>query len=219
MQKIIGFLEKLKLNNNREWFEANKQNYIEVKEEFESIIKKLIEEIHVFDNKISPELKPKDCTFRIYKDVRFSKDKVPYKICMSASINPGGKKSTIAGYYFHLEPNASFIAGGIYMPMPEILQAVRQEIDYNYSPLFKILNSKVFKKYFNGIDDEDKLKNPPKGFDKKHPQIELLKNKHFIVSHYFTNKDLIEKGSVQNLISGFKAMHPFLAYLRNATDQ
>ena len=136
---------------------------------------------------------------------------------MGASINPGGKKSLIAGYYLHVEPGgSSFLAGGIYMPEPDMLNAVRQEIDYNPAPLLKILNSAAFKKYFNGIDDEDKLKTAPKGFEKDHPQLELLKNKHFVVSHKLSDKQLLDKNFPNLVVAGFKAMQPFLEYLREA---
>lgn len=219
MQKVFSFLKLLKSNNNKEWFDANKGKYLEAKQEFESLVDKLIAGIAKFDKKISPDLKAKDCTFRIYKDVRFSKDKTPYKINMGASINPGGKKSLEAGYYFHCEPGASFLAGGVYMPEPATLQAIRQEIDYNFEPLNKILKSTSFKKYFKGLDEEDKLKTAPKGFEKDHPQIELLKNKHFVVSYKLSDKNIFSKGSEKEIIAGFKAMHPFLEYLREATAQ
>jgi len=217
MQKTLAFLKNLKSNNNKDWFEANKQAYLDSKLEFELFIDKLIKGLVKNDKKISPELKGKDCTFRIYKDVRFSKDKTPYKNNMGASMNPGGKKSLVAGYYFHFEPGNSFLAGGMWMPEPELLQAIRQEIDYNPEPLMKILKSASFKKYFKGLDEEDRLKNPPKGFDKEHPHVELLKNKHFIVSYPLSDKAILGKDSEKEIIAGFKAMQPFLEYLREAT--
>lgn len=216
MQKTLSFLKNLKSNNNREWFEANKQTYLDAKEEYEVFVNKLIKGIVKSDKKIAPDMMAKDCTFRIYKDVRFSKDKTPYKTNMGASINPGGKKSLVAGYYFHFEPGASFLAGGVYMPDPEMLQAIRQEIDYNPEPLMKIMRSAAFKKYFKGLDEEDKLKTAPKGFEKDHPNLELLKNKHFIVSHQLSDKALLAKDGEKEIIAGFKAMQPFLEYLREA---
>ena len=219
MKNTFDFLKALKTNNNREWFEINKPKYLIAKEEFELLVDKIIKGIVKFDKKISSDLKGKDCSFRIYKDVRFSKDKSPYKTNMGASINPGGKKSLIAGYYLHIEPGASFLAGGMYMPMPEHLQAIRQEIDYNPKPLLKILNSTTFKNQFKGLDEEDKLKNPPKGFDKEHPLVEILKNKHFVVSHLFTDKEILGNSPETAYIEGFKAMQPFLEYLREATSK
>lgn len=216
METTLHFLKKLKINNNREWFDSNKSEYLASKEIFEVFVSELIKGINKFDKKVSLDLKPKDCTFRIYKDVRFSKDKTPYKNNMSASINPGGKKSNIPGYYFHLEPEACFLAGGVYMPMPDDLKAIRQEIDYNPLPLINILKSASFKKEFNGLDEEDKLKNPPKGFNKDHAHSEILKNKHFIVSRKFENKVILKKEGLSKTLDSFKAMYPFIDYLRKA---
>ena len=216
METTLHFLKKLKINNNREWFDSNKSEYLASKEIFEEFVSELIKGINKFDKKVSLDLKPKDCTFRIYKDVRFSKDKTPYKNNMSASINPGGKKSNIPGYYFHLEPEACFLAGGVYMPMPDDLKAIRQEIDYNPLPLINVLKSASFKKEFNGLDEEDKLKNPPKGFNKDHAHSEILKNKHFIVSQKFENKVILKKEGLSKTLDSFKAMYPFLDYLRKA---
>ena len=185
MDKTIDFLKKIKNNNQRDWFEVNKDKYLSAKEEFEIEVEKIIKGVAKFDKSINPDLKGKDCTFRIYKDVRFSKDKSPYKTNMGASISPGGKKSLIAGYYLHVEPGSAFLAGGAWMPEPETLQAIRQEIDYNPTPLLKILKSAAFKKYFKGLDEEGKLKTAPKGFEKDHPQLELLKNKSFVL--FFCN--------------------------------
>lgn len=216
METTLHFLKKLKINNNREWFDSNKTEYLASKEIFEEFVSELIKGINKFDKKVSLDLKPKDCTFRIYKDVRFSKDKTPYKNNMSASINPGGKKSNIPGYYFHLEPDGCFLAGGVYMPMPDVLKAIRQEIDYNPLPLINVLKSSSFKKEFNGLDEEDKLKNPPKGFNKDHAHSEILKNRHFIVSQKFENKVILKKEGLIKTLDSFKAMYPFLDYLRKA---
>ena len=216
METTLDFLKKLKNNNNREWFDSNKTEYLASKEIFEEFVSELIKGINKFDKKVSLDLKPKDCTFRIYKDVRFSKDKTPYKNNMSASINPGGKKSNIPGYYFHLEPDGCFLAGGVYMPMPDVLKAIRQEIDYNPLPLINVLKSSSFKKEFNGLDEEDKLKNPPKGFNKDHAHSEILKNRHFIVSQKFENKVILKKEGLIKTLDSFKAMYPFLDYLRKA---
>lgn len=216
MQASLQFLKKLKSNNNREWFETNKPVYVNAKAEYELFIDKLIAGVNKFDAAVSADMKGKDCIFRIYKDVRFSKDKTPYKTNFGASINPGGKKSLQAGYYLHVEPDASFIAGGVYMPEPSALYAIRQEIDYNPAPFLNILQSSNFKNYFKGLDEEDKLKTAPKGFDKEHPHIDILKNKHFIVSHDLNDKQLTDPSALETVISGFKAMHPFLKYLREA---
>lgn len=217
MEKTIAFLKKLKMNNNKEWFDSNKNQYLEAKDEFEKLVDNLIQGTNKFDKKISSDLKAKNCTFRIYKDVRFSKDKSPYKTNFGASINPGGKKALFVGYYLHVEPGNSFLAGGVYMPEPPVLQAIRQEIDYNVEPLLKVFKSASFKKYFKGFDEDDKLKTAPKGFEKDHPHIEILKNKHFVVSCKLSDKEMLDKNFERQVLSGFKAMQPLLEYLREAT--
>lgn len=217
MEKTLAFLKKLKSNNNKEWFDKNKEVYLEAKTEYEAVIDEVIKGLRGFDKKIAADLKAKDCLFRIYKDVRFSKDKSPYKTNFGASINPGGKKSLVAGYYLHCEPGQSFLAGGVYMPEPAMLNAIRQEIDYHPEALLKILKSAGFKKYFKGFDTEDALKTAPKGYEKDHPQIDLLKNRHFVVSYPLSDKQLTDKNMVKTVIGGFKAMHPLLEFLREAT--
>lgn len=217
MEKTLAFLKKLKSNNNKEWFDKNKEVYLEAKTEYEAVIDEIIKGLRGFDKKIAADLKAKDCLFRIYKDVRFSKDKSPYKTNFGASINPGGKKSLVAGYYLHCEPGQSFLAGGVYMPEPAMLNAIRQEIDYHPEAPLKILKSAGFKKYFKGFDTEDALKTAPKGYEKDHPQIDLLKNRHFVVSYPLSDKQLTDKNMVKTVIGGFKAMHPLLEFLREAT--
>lgn len=219
MEQALDFLKTLNSNNNRDWFEKNKEKYLIAKEEYETFVEKVIKGVAKFDTLISADMKGKDCTFRIYKDVRFSKDKTPYKTNMGASMNPGGKKSLVAGYYMHLEPGAAFLAGGVYMPQPEILNAIRQEIDYNSAPLLKILKSASFKKYYKGFDDEGKLKTAPKGFEKDHVHLDLLKNKHFLVSYPLSDKDLTSKTLSDTVIAAFKAMYPLMVYLRAATHK
>ncbi len=218
LQKSLAFLKRLKNNNNREWFDSHKNDFIEAKLEFEEFVQKLIQSIVKFDKEVSPDLLAKDCVFRIYKDVRFSKDKTPYKTNFGASINPGGKKSLKAGYYFHLQPDNIFIAGGNYMPMPDQLQAIRQEIDYNGDKLEKILKSKNYSAYFNGLDEEDKLKTVPKGYDKEHKQIELLKLKSFIAYKEIEVKTIGSKDFLTYLVNGYKAMMPLNQFLREASD-
>jgi uncharacterized protein (TIGR02453 family) len=219
MKQIFAFLKKLKSNNNRDWFENHKNDYLKAREEYEMFIEDLLPQIKKFDKKIDKSLSAKECLFRIYKDVRFSKDKTPYKTNMGASINPGGKKSPVAGYYVHIEPGNSFVAGGVWMPEPALLAAIRQEIDYNAKPLTDILKSASFRKWFKGLDEEDKLKSAPKGFDKDHEHIELLKNRHFLVSHVFSDKDVLQAGFKNKVLDSLKAMYPLMVYLREAAGE
>lgn len=219
MKTTLDFLSVLKKNNNKEWFDANKHKYLVAKEELEGVVTKIISGIQKFDKRIGKDLQAKNCIFRIYKDVRFSKDKTPYKTNLGASINPGGKKSLLAGYYVHIEPNNSFVGGGVYMPEPDQLKAIRQEIDYNAAPLLKIFKNKSFSEYYKGLDEIDKLKTVPKGYDKEHEHLELLKHKHFIVSYPLKDKDLTSPKAVETIVKACKAMHPFLEYLRHATEK
>jgi uncharacterized protein (TIGR02453 family) len=216
MQLTLKFLTALKKKNNRDWFEANKEKYLAAKAETELLLDKLIPGITKFDKRISKELQGKDYLFRIYKDVRFSKDKTPYKTHMGASVAPGGRKSSVPGYYIHIEPNNCFLAGGLYGPEPDMLKAVRQEIDYNGAKFVKILNSKPFSNYYNGLDEMDVLKTVPKGFEKDNKYLEFLKHRHFIVSTKIKDKDL---ENAAKLVDALKAMYPFLEYLRHATEK
>lgn len=218
MKHTLLFLKKLKANNNRDWFEANRGSYEQAKAEFETFANALLDGVKKFDKGIDPALTAKQCMFRINRDVRFSKDKSPYKTNMGAAMAPGGRKSTTAGYYLHIEPGKSFLAGGVYMPEPPQLQAIRQEIDYNGAPLVKLLKSANFKRYFKGLDEDGKLARPPKGYDESHPLIDLLKNKHFIVSHALTDAQVTDAKAVSYIVSGMKTMHPFLEYLRVTSE-
>src|SRR5262249_37043825 len=159
------------------------------KDSFDAFLEKLLAGLVPLDSGLA-NLNPKKLAFRIYRDIRFSKDKSPYKINMGAGFSSGGKMIQEPGYYIHIQPgNKSFLAGGLYMPDAGNLAKIRQEIDYNSTRILKILNDKKFKKLFPKLDDFDKLKTMPKGYAKDHPQIELLKHKSFLVSHSFTDKE------------------------------
>jgi uncharacterized protein (TIGR02453 family) len=211
----LTFLKNLKKNNNKEWFDKNKEKYLEAKDNVAKTIDAFLKEICLFDRKYN-SLTSKDCLFRIYRDVRFSKDKRPYKNNLGASINVGGKKAVNAGYYLHIEPGKSFLAGGIWMPQGDILKKIRQEIDYNSKQINKIISQKDFKNYFGKLDEEYKLKTTPKGYDKDHPDIELLRLTSYIVWHEFTDKEIISSGFVKQLGKGSKLMKPLLDFLNTA---
>jgi uncharacterized protein (TIGR02453 family) len=218
METTLKFLKQLAKNNKKEWFDANRKTYEASKTEFEAIVKSVIDKSMVFDNKLAG-LEAKKCLFRINKDVRFSKDKSPYKLNMGASINPGGKKSEIPGYYIHMEPGKCFLAGGSYQPMPEVLAAIRQEIDYNATEFRKILNAKDFKTYFKELEQDNKLKTAPKGYDKDHPEIDLLQHRNFIMVHYLKDEDVLNKNFPAYAAKVFKAMLPMNEFLRNCMPQ
>jgi uncharacterized protein (TIGR02453 family) len=212
---ILKFLQKLAKNNNRDWFEKNKGDYLQAKEEFEQFVGAFLTELIKFNPSLAG-LNPKKLPFRIYRDVRFSKDKSPYKTNMGAGFSPNGKLVEEPGYYLHLQPGGCFIAGGIYMPNPENLGKIRQEIDYNGDKLEKILKDKTFKKWFKGFDEIDKLKTVPKGYAKDHARLNWLKNKSFIVSHYFGDTEVKDKNFLKKLVERSKAMKPLVEFLKEA---
>lgn len=212
---ILKFLNDIKKNNNREWFEKNKPRYLQVKQNFDEFLEKLHLELLKFEPGLSG-LNPKKLAFRIYRDVRFSKDKRPYKTNMGAGFSPGGKMIQEPGYYIHIEPGNSFLAAGIYMPDSANLAKVRQEIDYNANGLLKILKDRKFKANFDGLDDYDKVKSAPKGYAKDHPQIELLKNKSFTVSHYFSDAEVKNKNFLKEVVKLCKVVKPFNDYFKTA---
>jgi uncharacterized protein (TIGR02453 family) len=218
MKSTLQFLKQLSKNNNKDWFDENRKTYESCKLNFEKLIEKTIHKCAQFDPELS-KLEPKKCLFRINKDVRFSKDKSPYKLNFGASINPGGKKSMIPGYYIHIEPGKSFLAGGCYQPTPELLAAIRHEIDYNGAELKKILNAKDFKTFFKELSPEDKLKTAPKGFEKDHPELSLLQHRHFIVIHQISDSVILDENLENYIYKVFKAMFPLNLFLRNCMPQ
>ena len=216
-QSIFDFLRALQDNNNREWMEANKPTYVKAKDDFVPIIGFLIREISKFDEQIH-DLEPKKCIFRIHRDVRFSKDKTPFKTNFGAWISPGGKNAVNAGYYFHLQPGGeSFVAGGLYMPPSDALAKVRQEIDYNADGLKEILRHKDFKKYFKGIEGEQ-LKTAPKGYPKDHPDLDLLRFKSYVVWHKLKDEDVTHERFPGEMVAMYKVMKPFNDYLNVAVS-
>ena len=215
MKDTLTFLRALKKNNNKEWFDAHRDNYLKVKDEFSSTVEHLIAEIARFEPAIG-NLKPKDCIFRINRDIRFSNDKRPYKENFGAAISPGGKKSPMGVYYLHIQPgNESMIAGGIYMPMPDTLKKLRQEIDYNPGPLLNFMKSKIFKQYFGELTG-DKLKRIPQGYSEDHPHADLLKFKSYLVVRNFSDKEVSAPGFLKEVLKSFKALKPLNDYLNTA---
>lgn len=214
-QQILKFLQTLSKNNDRGWFEKNKETYLQAREYFEVFVGKFLEELIKFNPSLAG-LNPKKLPFRIYRDVRFSKDKSPYKTNMGAGFSPNGKLVQEPGYYLHIQPGGSFIAGGIYMPDAPNLAKVRQEIDYNGEKLDKLLKDKKFKKWFKGFSEFDKLKTVPKGYAKDHPRLDWLKHKTFIVSHAFTDVEVKDKKFLKQITEACKAMKPLNEFLKEA---
>lgn len=218
-QSTIQFLKNLKKNNNKEWFEKNRKQYEQAKQDFLELTSEVLKKAGANDATIA-NLDPKKCVFRINRDVRFSKDKSPYKTNMGMHFSKGGKNAMSAGYYFHLEPEACFIGGGIYMPMPDEMKKIRQEIDYNWAAFKKIITHKKFVAAFNDLSKtgEFSLSRPPKGYDETNPAIEYLKLKSFTTSTSLQDTDLTDKMLVKKIVTAFETMKPLIDFLNNAVE-
>lgn len=218
LEKSLSFLTVLKDNNYKEWFHENKALYDEAKKEFEDFVSVLIKEVKQIDPEIGyPE--PKDCIFRIFRDIRFAKDKTPYKTNFGAFLAKGGsRKSEYGGYYFHLEPGNTLLAGGIWMPQPDILKAVREEIYHNTDEFLAILSNKEFSKNFGNIDNEYVLKTSPKDYPKDWPHLNLLKYKSYTVSKTLPESVFTDNKLLEEVCSVFKAMAPMNKYLNKVIE-
>lgn len=208
----LDFLKKLAKNNNKPWLEKNKSHFIEAKTDFENLITELV----IGLAKVNPSLAgvdPKKCIFRIYRDVRFSKNKEPYKTNFGASIGDGGKDLGRPLFYIHIQPgNQSFVAGGLYMPEPKILRKVREAILENSNAFKKVVQEKKFEKEFGKLSDM-RLKTAPRGFSKDHPDFEWIQYTSYIVEKSQSDADILSKHFIQNTISSYKILQPFLNYL------
>jgi uncharacterized protein (TIGR02453 family) len=214
----ISFLKELKKNNNKPWFDNNREKYLSTKEDFENFVQKIITSTSVFDSDLK-DLLPKNCTFRINRDIRFSKDKTPYKSNMGAYFNQAGKKAITAGYYFHAETGGkSFAGGGLWMPQPPELKKLRQEIDYCYPEFKKIINSSSFKTQYSGIEMNEKemLVNVPKGYDKENPAAEFLKLKSFVAIKSINDSLLTSPFLIKEITAAFKALMPLIKFMNRS---
>lgn len=213
MNNTLQFLETLAQNNSKLWFDENRKQYELCKKEFTELVSNVITSLSPSDHMFS-NLEPKKCLFRINRDIRFSKDKSPYKTNFGAWFTEAGTEN--AGYYLHLQPgDKTFVGGGIYMPPNDILKKIRQEIDYNAAELHEILDNKDFKKLFPVVKG-DKLTRPPKGYDDTNPEIELLKHKSWVVSVNISDKEIIEGLLEAKTIEAFKTMKSFIQFLNKA---
>jgi uncharacterized protein (TIGR02453 family) len=211
------FLKDLHKHNDRTWFDKNRNRYETAKADFDNFTEEVIKAFVKVDKRLAGLL-VKDSVYRIYRDVRFSKNKLPYKTSFSASVNIGGRKSGKAGYYFQIDPVGEWgcmIAGGLWMPEAPKLKAVRQEIQYHTDEFKKIIGAKDLKKWFGELEDQ-KLKTNPKGFDKTDPDIELFKYISYIVSTGLEEKDFYSKTILKKFTETYKAMLPLLDFLNRA---
>ncbi|WP_333854358.1 DUF2461 domain-containing protein [Epilithonimonas sp.] len=212
--ETFNFLSSLEVNNNREWFNENKNLYLKAKENVENVVNKIISGVSEFDESVE-RLEAKNCIFRIYKDTRFSKDKTPYKTNIGASlVEKGPKTLNHAGYYVHLEPGKSFLAGGVYMTEPKNLKAIREKISSEGEDFLKILNKKSFKD--NLELRGERLVKIPQGFDKENPMGDYLKFKQFTVFHPLSDEEVLDGDFVKNTVKVFKEIYPFNQFLNEA---
>ncbi|MDH3494081.1 MAG: DUF2461 domain-containing protein [Acidobacteriota bacterium] len=215
MKSVLGFLRELQKNNNRDWFKANKNRYDSAREDFLVLVDKFIKGIVRFDPEMAGT-NAADCVFRIYRDIRFSDDKTPYKTAFGASMQPGGRTCGIPGYYVNISPGNCFLAGGAYMPPAPELKKIRDRIAGDLKGFRKIVEAKKFKELFGELAGE-KLKTAPKGFPKDHEAIEYLRYKGFAAYHDKVSEKLaISPDFVKYGLNVFKAMAPLNFYMRKA---
>lgn len=214
-RSTLKFLTDLAANNNRDWFQANKGSFDAAQDNLTTFTGYLIGEIGKFDDAVAA-VDPKSCVFRIYRDVRFSKDKSPYKINLGAYISPGGRRSMQPGYYFHVQPGQSFVAGGKHIPDgPETLK-IRNAIVSDTAVFFKIVEKKSFKEHFGEMRG-DRLKSAPNGFAADHRAVEYLKLKEFMAFvELHDDKFLTSAEFPRYLVGMMKQMYPFVSFLRKA---
>jgi uncharacterized protein (TIGR02453 family) len=210
-QPSLEFLKDLAQNNNREWFTANRPRYEAAKSELEKIVVQLLGSVGEFENLTNTQ--PKDCIFRINRDVRFSKNKDPYKHHLSAAIGPGGRHSGRTDFYLHIQPNGeSLLGAGMWNATPKQLAAFRQEIDFNPKALTDIIANDKFRQYFPEIWGES-LKKAPKGYSEDHPNVDLLKRKQMFFMHKFTDAEVTSPDFVDKIVEGCRLIKPYCDFL------
>lgn len=217
MDTILKYLRKLEKNNNKPWFDAHKNEYQEARAHFNAIVEKLLTGIATFDP-TTKGIGIKECTYRIYKDMRFSKDGLPYKTHFGAFFARGGKKSGYSGYYFHIGtgngeeyPCKSFLAIGNYYTEPKVLKILREDIELgggDFDRIIKGLHPSLY------LDQEQKLKRAPLGFDADGPYIEYIKLKNFCLSAGYDDTNL----DIDDILNVFKSGKPFLDYINRAIE-
>jgi uncharacterized protein (TIGR02453 family) len=219
MKTTLKFLSQLAKNNDKSWFDENRKLYEEARKEYMDLIDEVILQLKKSDPAIGDQT-AKSSIFRINRDVRFSKDKSPYKTNFGASINAHGRKSMMPGYYVHVEPGKSFIGGGLYMAEPAMIKKVRQEIDYNFEEFQSILKSSSFKKTYKDIYDgkDVKLSRVPQGYEKDNPAAEYLKLKSWIVMREVPDEYMTDSKASSKIVKDLEAMQPLLVFLNKALD-
>jgi uncharacterized protein (TIGR02453 family) len=209
---VFEFLTAIEKNNDREWFNRNKSLYEFALKNIQDFVTAIIEGIISFDASVGGQ-EAKKCIYRIYRDVRFSPDKRPYKEHFGASIVPQGKKSNNAGYYLHIQSNMSFIGGGLWCPDSALLKKIREEIYYSPEELYQILESKDFKSVFGELMDLDTLKRPPRNYPADFEYIKLLQYRHFCAERLVNNSETLDDDFLKKCINTYKSLFPLINYL------
>ena len=212
----LDFLKELVENNNREWFQANKDRYDKARENVIELAAAVIGKLHKVDPTVSADLDPKKCVMRIYRDIRFSKNKTPYKNNFGISLPTLGSKLGGVEYYLQIQPGKSFIAGGYWMPEAEHLKAIRQEIDYNAADLKKVIDDAAFVSLFGEFRKQDQLKTTTKGYDADNENIDLLRLKSFIVVHQLKDKEITGAKAADEIVDMCSRIYPLNVFLKNA---
>lgn len=216
-KSTFAFLQELKENNNREWFQANKDRYDDAHQNIKDFVQEMVNRLSAFDPHINTDIKATKCLFRIYRDVRFSKNKDPYKNWFAAGISVDGRKLEGPEYYLHIEPGKNFIAVGYWRPNKNHLEAIRQEIDYNAEQLRAALAKGKWS--VDDLDRDDKLVRPPVGYSADDPNIELLKLKSFILYEKVSQKQLESPQAMDTMMSFCERALPFKMFIHDAIDQ
>ena len=212
MKELFEFLRELRANNDREWFKANKKRYDALHKAHVVIVQELINRISAFDPEIAG-LEAKNCIYRIYRDIRFSNDKTPYKTHFGAYMTGvGGRTSPYGGYYLHLEPDSSFLSGGVWCPDPKMLKKLRQDIFGNIEEFVDILENKQFKQLYGGLEGE-MLQRMPDGYPKDSPYEYILKHKYFVVSCEKPESFFDADNWMDKAVEDFKVLYPFNKFL------
>ncbi len=215
-KSTLRFLRDLSKNNDKAWFDAHRDAYQDARADMVQFVDQLLLALTPMEPALAGQ-QGKDAVYRIFRDVRFSKDKTPYKNHFGAFFTKGGRKWDGAGYYLHVEPGAAFAGGGLWMPQGALLKAVRQEIDYSFGEFSGILNDKGFSKFFKSIEGES-LSRPPQGYEAENPAIEYLKKKSFTVGARIDDELLTSAKAIPELVKIFGAMHPFVVFLNRAVE-
>ena len=214
--ETLSFLSDLKDNNNRVWFTTNKDRYTEAKERFSEFTQCLINKLVLIDPSIGT-LSSKDCVFRIFRDLRFSPNKEPYKTHMGAYIAKGGRKNQWAGYYLHIEPNGSFVSGGIHKPQSKIIRSIREDMDFYSDTFLQIVTNPEFTATFTGLS-ANTLKRIPAGFSPNSKVAHYLKLKEITPIHPLSNSDIESENLLDKIVHTFSKMHPLVTFINRAIE-